>query len=170
MKRPFLSDEEEALWAQEKKNAKPIAARKKISSPMTQKKMIKPAVMSPKAIDLPPQKNGVMVGDYAGIDKNTATRFKKGEMSVDGTLDLHGMNRQQAADRVLAFIENHYARGSRALLVITGKGKNTHGILREWLPDFIAHAPISGCILALDSARAKHGGQGAYYVLLRRKR
>jgi len=115
------------------------------------------------------------LGAYAGIDRNTAERFRKGEMEMDGTIDLHGMSREKAHVALSGFIRHHYDRGSRCLLVITGKGlrqngEQQRGILREMLPQWLAEPGLRGIILAFDVARPKHGGSGAYYILLRRAR
>lgn len=116
------------------------------------------------------------LGRYDGIDKNTAERFRKGELPIDATLDLHGYTQAQAEPMLRRFIAAHHRRGSRMLLVITGKGtkpspdEDRRGILREALPRWLADESLASCILAFDMARQKHGGSGAYYVLLRRKR
>ena len=112
---------------------------------------------------------------YAGIDRNTAERFRKGEMAMDGTIDLHGMSREKAHVALSGFIRHHYDRGSRCLLAITGKGfrqngEQGRGILREMLPQWLAEPGLRGIILAFDVAKPKHGGSGAYYILLRRAR
>jgi DNA-nicking Smr family endonuclease len=106
-------------------------------------------------------------GNYAGIDKNTASRFKRGEAPIDATLDLHGMTQAKAHNAFESFIQKHISQNSRRLLVITGKGS---GILQQALPKWMNSPDISGQILAYDEAKAKHGGSGAYYILLKRKR
>ena len=117
-----------------------------------------------------------MQGAYAGIDRNTAERFRKGESFIDGTIDLHGMSREKAHIALCRFLGAHYERGSRCLLVITGKGSKNQsgemqrGVLREMLPAWLDEPGLRGIVLAFDVAKPKHGGSGAYYVLLRRKR
>ena len=113
-------------------------------------------------------------GAYAGIDRNTADRFRKGELPLDGTIDLHGMTREKAHIALSGFMRGHWERGSRCVLVITGKGaspsQENRGILREMFPQWLAEPGIKPMILAFDIAKPKHGGSGAFYVLLRRKR
>ena len=69
------------------------------------------------------------------------------------------------------------AGGLRLLLVITGKGRPTeaawpqrHGILRHSVPHWLAAPPLAGRILQVAPAHQRHGGAGAYYVYLRRRR
>jgi DNA-nicking Smr family endonuclease len=54
--------------------------------------------------------------------------------------------------------------------IITGKGERGEGVLRQALPRWLAEAPNAGRILALEQAQARHGGAGAFYVLLRKAR
>jgi DNA-nicking Smr family endonuclease len=116
-------------------------------------------------------------GVYAGIDRNTAERFRKGKNPIDATLDLHGLTRDKAHAALRRFIHGHHQRGSRCLLIITGKGigKNEEGerlpgVLKQSLPAWLVTDDLSPMVLAFDKAQQKDGGSGAYYVLLRRKR
>lgn len=124
----------------------------------------------------PPLPLPLTLGAYAGIDARTAERFRRGEYAFDATLDLHGMSREKAHIRLNSFLHQHYEQGSRCLLVITGKGKAAslteapRGILRELLPQWLAEPGLRAMVLAFDVARPQHGGQGAYYILLRRRR
>jgi DNA-nicking Smr family endonuclease len=129
-----------------------------------------PATLSNKEADL-------SQGAYAGIDRSTAERFRKGDYPIDATLDLHGMTREKAHAMLLAFLNIFYAQDARCLLVITGKGKKNaqsgdtvSGVLRESLPNWLAVPELKKMILAFDVAKPKHGGSGAFYILLRRKR
>lgn len=67
------------------------------------------------------------LGDYAGVDRRTAERFRKGVKAFDGKLDLHGMTRAKAHDALHAFLQRHQDCGSRVLLVITGKAATPAG-------------------------------------------
>jgi DNA-nicking Smr family endonuclease len=116
-------------------------------------------------------------GVYAGIDRNTAERFRKGKNPIDATLDLHGLTRDKAFASLKRFIHAQYQKQSRCLLVITGKGigKNEEGerlpgVLKQSLPAWLATDDLAPMILTYDKAQQKDGGSGAYYVLLRRKR
>ena len=52
----------------------------------------------------------------------------------------------------------------------TGKGAIGEGILRRNVPGWLAASPLGGRILTIQPAHSRHGGDGAFYVLLRRKR
>ena len=183
-KRP-LTDEEKRLWEYITRHDVPLQLQADMSPAIEDhlptQKTPKKIMVRPVPPVMPPLKNAnaipVSVGHYAGIDRNTAERFRKGDAPIDATLDLHGMTQMRAHQALVAFIHQHVRRGSRNLLVITGKGNRNagqdmaeRGILRESLPAWLAEPDISPFILACDVAKPKHGGMGAFYILLRRKR
>lgn len=113
------------------------------------------------------------------MDKRNFQRLLKGRLEIDATLDLHGMTAEQARHRLELSLHQAHARGARLVLVITGKGKRTHidefnrprsGVLRESLPDWLRSGGLSGIVLQVTQAHPKHGGKGAFYVYLRRRR
>lgn len=111
------------------------------------------------------------------IDRRTAERFRKGRMNLDATLDLHGHSRESAYIRLLAFIHESYQKGARCVLVITGRGLfqtnkpvAERGVLRSALGGWLNDPAIRPFILAFEQAQIQHGGEGAFYVLLKRKR
>ena len=115
-----------------------------------------------------------------GIDRRTAERLRKGQIPIEGRLDLHGLNQVEAQVAVKGFIQASVARGVRCVLIITGKGVGAdgrldplvrgEGVLRQKLPEWLNEPDIRGHILKTAVARPQHGGDGAMYVLLRRKR
>jgi DNA-nicking Smr family endonuclease len=113
---------------------------------------------------------GLEDGGTAGIDRRTADRFRRGRLEIDGRLDLHGMTQDQAHDALTRFIRHGAAQGRRFVLVITGKGERGEGVLRQAVPRWLDDAALRPLILAVTRAQPRHGGQGAYYVLLRRRR
>jgi DNA-nicking Smr family endonuclease len=105
-----------------------------------------------------------------GIDKRTAERFRKGEMAIDRRLDLHGMTQDAAHAALDRFVRQAWRDGLRMLLIITGKGSGGEGVLRRSLPHWLAAGEHAPRVLRLENAQPKHGGGGAFYVLLRRQR
>lgn len=106
----------------------------------------------------------------ASMDKRTADRFRKGELPIEGKLDLHGLTQAEAHERLVGFIERAHAAGKRCLIVVTGKGREGNGVLRRALPHWLGEAGLRTRILAITSARQHHGGGGASYILLKRRR
>ena len=166
--------EDAYLWRELAQEVEPLAHRQlakpvNVGKPRVQQQGgLPPSVAMPKVIAPP-----LTLGAYAGVDRRMAQRFRGGEMEIDGTLDLHGMHREQAHRAVIGFVQAHYVRGSRCVLAITGKGRKgfeAEGVLRELLPLWLAEPGLRPMVLACDVAQAKHGGMGAYYILIRRKR
>lgn len=176
MRRRVVSEEEAALWEIVTRDDQKLEQDRFVEKPTMS---FRPVVSQPRAV-MPvfrEDHSPLTLGAYAGIDRNTSDRFRKGDLVIDGVVDLHGMSREKAHHAVSGFIHAHYMHGSRCLLAITGKGikKNSEGevqpgILREMLPMWLAEPGLRPLVLACDVAKPKHGGTGAYYILLRRKR
>lgn len=114
---------------------------------------------------------GLSHGTTPGLDKRSAERMKKGEMEIDGRLDLHGMTQDTAHGALIAFVGRAYDSGRRCLLVITGKGnREGTGVLRFNVPRWLNQSPCRERILGFSHARPQHGGEGALYVLIKRRR
>lgn len=110
-----------------------------------------------------------------GIDRSTANKFQKGKMQIDGRIDLHGMTQDVAHNALNAFIEESWRAGKRCVLVITGKGSRADeygrtGLLRQRTPQWLSAPRLRNRILAINQAQIQHGGAGAFYVLLKRRR
>jgi DNA-nicking Smr family endonuclease len=110
-------------------------------------------------------------GDYSGMDRRTADRFRRGKLPIDARLDLHGMYQDAAHHALNDFILSCAAASKRKVLVITGRGsREGSGVLRERLPQWLNQAPCRNHVVSFTTARPQHGRDGAFYVLLRRKR
>ena len=103
----------------------------------------------------------------AGVSRQVLRRLRRGHWVVQDGLDLHGMNRVEAAEQVSAFVRAAAARGLRCVRIVHGKGLGSRnrepvlkGKLRAWL------APRDE-VLAFCQAPAAEGGSGALLVLLK---
>lgn len=108
----------------------------------------------------------------AGIDRRTAERLRRGKLPIEARLDLHGRFQDEAHHALNAFITGSAAAGRRVVLVITGKGRVSEGggVLRRSVPQWLRLPPCAVHVLAVMPAQPQHGGAGALYVMLRRKR
>ncbi len=120
-------------------------------------------------------------GRVPGLDRRTALQLRRGEIGINARIDLHGMIQETAHRTLQQFIRDCYARDLRCVLVITGKGRRSGdhdvpfmspeaGILRRMAPVWLSEAPVAGKVVAHSPAIPAHGGAGALYVLLRRRR
>ncbi|MDD3021423.1 MAG: Smr/MutS family protein [Alphaproteobacteria bacterium] len=109
------------------------------------------------------------------IDKKLKERFEKGDLVIDGRIDLHGLSEALAQRQFSQFIAAHIHSGARCLLVITGKGRDpltgqAGGILQRSLPRWIDLPAFAPHILSCKTAPRHLGGAGAFLILLRRKK
>lgn len=107
-----------------------------------------------------------------GIDRATLSRLKRGAIPIERTLDLHGMTEAAAHAAVTRFVKTAWSEGVRLVLIITGKGGigGEGGVLRKGLPRWLASGSAAAHVLRLETAQSRHGGDGAFYLLLRRRR
>ena len=113
----------------------------------------------------------------AGLDRRTAERLRKGAREPDARIDLHGLTAERAHRACLRFLAEASGRGDRVVLVITGKGRRDahghmtgRGVLRDSLPGWLRASPLGHSIVGIYQAHCRHGGEGAFYVYLKRRR
>lgn len=118
------------------------------------------------------QKSSPYTSLSCSLDHNTKLKVDRGEYFIDAKLDLHGCHIDDAYYKLVNFIIKNYQIGNRCLLVITGHGNSTNKVgaiknnLHKWLND----TKIYYMVLYFQQATKKHGGKGAFYVLLRRNK
>jgi DNA-nicking Smr family endonuclease len=108
------------------------------------------------------------------LDGGWDRRIRRGAVLPERTIDLHGhtlASAQAALDHALA---RALADDIRTLLVVTGKppreGDTRRGLIRASIHDWLAHSGHARRIAAVRNAHPRHGGSGALYVILRRRR
>jgi DNA-nicking Smr family endonuclease len=184
MARRPISDEERALWQMIAKTATPLKRRRKSEPrplPPPEKPVAKiakakakaPPPKAPAPIAPPPSRpHELSHGKSIGIDKRQAERFRRGKTPIEGKIDLHGRTQQEAHDDLHHFLARAQASGKRMVLVITGKGitSSKSGVLKENVPRWLNEPSLRRHVLAFDYAEPQHGGEGALYVLLKRKK
>ncbi len=116
--------------------------------------------------------------DAAPLDRRTGEKLRRGQVEIDAKLDLHGMILAEAEPALARFLAQAQERGYRAVLVVTGKGTKIDaetgrikdGAIRRELPHWLDAAKNRMRVIGYRAAHARHGGGGAFYVLIRRKR
>lgn len=180
-----LSAEELRLWRAVAAQARPLRGKALPETPAEAVPLPPPVEPAPPARrpkaakaratpppPAPPAPDDLAHGRTAGVDRRQAERLSRGKLAVEATLDLHGLTQDAARARLDVFIEAASDAGRRCVLVITGKGlmKEDGGVLRQQVPRWLNQPPNRGRVLAFDYAQQKHGGMGALYVLLKRRR
>jgi DNA-nicking Smr family endonuclease len=113
-----------------------------------------------------------------GLDASWDRRLRAGTLSPDFTLDLHGHTLEAAHLRLDQGLTQAKAMGARVVLLITGKPRPTEaadrgqrrGAIRAKVLDWLAAGQHGPDIAAIRTAHRRHGGDGALYLVLKRRR
>ena len=179
--RPVSADEK-ALWQEVMETVRPLPRGKgrdkapAVPSPVARAQPRPPLprprpVATPPLAPKPPAEPPLEHGEAPGLDKRTRLRLRRGQVEIQGVIDLHGLTQVEAHRALVGFLEGAQAAGKRAVLVITGKGLTPgSGVLRAAVPRWLNEPALRSMIRAFSHAAPKDGGEGALYVLLRRKR
>ncbi len=193
-----LSPEDRELWDRVKRSAKPLgpaAVKQRVeqkgaprasesdaeegkAAPIAPFRIGEAAGMS--TAPVPPPETGRPGSPPVRMQGTAHRRMIRGKLKPEARLDLHGMTLADAHPALIRFVMDAYDRGLRLLLVITGKGRGggdddgpvpaRRGVLRRQVPHWLAAPPIGAVVLEVREAHQRHGGGGAYYVYLKRRR
>lgn len=127
------------------------------------------AAPAPHAWDIGQEHEGEQTFVRPGIGSDVLAKLRRGHWSLQGELDLHGLNSEEARDLLADFLLDARSRGARCVRVIHGKGLTSprkepvlKGKVRRWL----AHWDD---VLAYCEAPRHAGGGGAVLILLKGK-
>jgi DNA-nicking Smr family endonuclease len=90
-------------------------------------------------------------------------------MPIEATLDLHGLTLDKAYQELEFFIKKRSMYGNKVVLIITGKGRGSpkgHPTIKQQFKDWIDY--LKPFVVQAIPAHQRHGGEGAFYLLLRR--
>ena len=108
-------------------------------------------------------------------------KLRKGDVSIDRKVDFHGLSLEQAKRKFVKIIDECFYSNARCILFITGKGikksnystthaKLFHGIIRENFQKWVLEKGVASKILSVTPAGFSHGGDGAFFVYLRKSK
>ena len=109
------------------------------------------------------------------FDRGVDRALARGRRRPEATLDLHGMTLATAERAVAVFLSEASGRGLRVVLVVTGKGLRMEsgrvfgGRIRAEFPGWLDRAENRAHVAGVRAAHPRHGGGGAFYILLRRR-
>ena len=101
-----------------------------------------------------------------GIGPDVVTRLRRGHWALQGQIDLHGYNRDEARLMLAEWIRECHRRGMRCLRVVHGKGHGSPGkqpVLKAKVQRWLAQREE---VIAFAQASGPQGGAGALVVLL----
>jgi DNA-nicking Smr family endonuclease len=178
-----LSDDDEALWHTITRSIVPLKRRRarriesqgvRAQSKPQVKLQAKPASISPTSPRAPAAPPSKAPPPLMPIDRRLKQRLARGQIEIDGRIDLHGRTLNEAHAALLRFLHRAQGEGLRTVLVITGKGgpdpERGRGVLRRQVPLWLTLPDLRAYVLAVEEAHVAHGGAGALYVRLRRGR
>ena len=103
------------------------------------------------------------------MSKKNIKEIKTGKFKIQSKLDLHGYRLKEAEILFFQFLQKSFNSKIRNILIISGKGEHGKGKIKLSIPDWIVSPSLSPLIHFYSFAAAKDGGNGAYYIRLRKK-
>ena len=168
-----LDAEERALWRRVIESVRPLDGRS----------LPEPAPAPPVAVGQRLTPNPPLVAAVPAQKRQETTldggwdrRLKRGNVSPERTIDLHGHTLATAHAALDIGLERAIADDVRTLLLITGRAPREgappprRGAIRASVGDWLAASRHAARIAAIRSAHPRHGGAGALYVILRRRK
>ena len=183
-----LSAEEQAAWAKLAQSVTPMAGRimpglpdkqsaakaptRPVLKPVARARS-KPPVAARKTATPPPARRPFA----SELDSHWNRKLKSGQIAPDYTLDLHGHTLDGAYERIMSGIDQARAMDARLVLVIAGRERpvdpadrqHRRGAIRAKLLDWLAASRHAESIAVVRRAHIRHGGEGALYLVLRRR-
>ena len=174
-----LSDLDAALWRQVARTVTPLSGRMPVEpEPEPPAPSVPPPEPSPAPLraatprNLPPAPPPLVP-----LDRRLRTQLRRGRQGVEAAIDLHGMRQDEAHSALRGFLFREQGRGSKLVLVVTGKGAagdalygEERGVLRRTVPHWLRLPDLRPLVLGFEEAEQRHGGAGALYIRLRRVR
>ena len=161
-----------------------VEENKIISSVVSEQSTIKKEIRQKKVINeessnITSNTNSEKKVEFTGIHRRLEQKMLRGQIKIDSTLDLHGMTQEEAKDATVNFVKMAKKNNLNIVLIITGKGiskdnkddgyrnRYARGVLNQNLPNWLKLPQIRNDINGYRYANIRHGGEGAYYILLK---
>ena len=191
-----LTPQEAALWAKVAKTVAPLEAHsrgtgdrpdsseaespasplpKQVAGSALPRRPVQPAT---DRASISPSPRSVEDRTAHTLDASWDRKLGRGIVHPDFTLDLHGATLDIAYTRLMHGLGQAKAMGARVVLLVTGKPRpvdpadrgQRRGAIRNKVMDWLAHSEHAGDIAAIRNAHRRHGGQGALYIVLKKRR
>lgn len=118
-------------------------------------------------------------------ERGSEKKVRRGRVEIEARIDLHGHTEASGRRALLGFLQRARGSGKKTVLVITGKGASSRameerrfepwdpdgprlpGVLKRAFPRWMGEGDFAAIVSGYAPAHARHGGSGAYYVMLR---
>ena len=173
------------VFLKQMKGVRPIKKNNKVKKEETKinfkniQKLKKKLITTPVSHNEKVFKNSEFRLEKIDIKKN----IKKKSLNINKKIDFHGKTLLEAEEIFNKVILECYNNEQRCLLFVTGKGlfkpnnnqsnkkpKLYHGVIRTAFIQWAKSNKFSKEILSVEQASIDHGGDGAFYVYLRKKK
>jgi len=183
-----LSPEEKQIWSKVTQTVAPLEGRRaavQSDFELFAKEAVPPEARRVSAQHRPIKRQKASVqpvnrGPVPVLDDSWEKRIASGALIPEMTVDLHGHTLESAHRRLNQTLGQALFRNVRVLLVITGNprpiasssphGERARGAIRAEIGDWLAHSGHADAIASVRNAHPRHGGKGALYIILRRKK
>ena len=97
-------------------------------------------------------------------------------------IDLHGLSLDEANKKIEILVDKYFIEGVEKIIIVTGKGLGSENIdnpyvskdlsiLKNSVPNYIStNLKIKNKIKSISKAEIKDGGEGAFYIFLKKFR
>lgn len=167
------------LFLRAMKDTRPLRGRRSVT-PAPAQPAPKPSAAAPRAAAPVPSSSPLPDLDpraATGLDRATEESLRRGKLSPEASIDLHGHTLAEAERALARFLERAQASGARVALVVTGKparqddgNRPVGGRIHAEFPHWLNRPENRGRVVGVRPASPRHGGGGAFYVLLRKPR
>jgi DNA-nicking Smr family endonuclease len=174
-----LTEDERTLWKGVTRSIAPLRARPAKAEVEAETAVAEPPrkisgkLPPPPAPRAPAKPAAPPLPPLAPLDRKLKTRIARGTAAIDARLDLHGMTQAEAHGALLRFLRAAQGKGATIALVITGKGargEGERGVLKRQVPLWLKLPEFRAYVVGFEDAAPPHGGEGALYVRLRKRR
>jgi len=171
-----LTDEERKLWGHFTRSVAPLRRQLVPAAPPT---AAASKAKLPTQVRPPARIAAAAVRTAPGLeafDRRLRQRLARGTEPLDDRIDLHGKTQSEAHAALLSFLRRAQSHGAKFVLVITGKGGGARddlserGVLKRQVPQWLKLPEFRGYVVGFEAAHSGHGGAGALYVRIRRRK
>ena len=173
------------VFLKQMKGVNPIKKNNRIKKedPKTNYKFEKKNIVKQKKSTTPYVRTEIKNSEFFLEKIDLKKAIKKGSFHIDKEIDFHGKSLLESEEKFSNTIVKSYNSGQRCLLFVTGKGlfksknyeennkpKLYHGVIRSSFVEWAKSKKFSKYILSFEQASIEHGGDGAFYVYLRKNK
>ena len=168
------------------KGIKPIKKTNRITKPIPKQKLATKTIEREKRKKtnkvFEKNKNFVLSSELIIKKTHINKKLKKGQITINKKVDFHGCSLEEAKELFLNTIINCFIKNYRCILFITGKGLNKkttntfqenklyYGKIRNEFLNWVSTKEVQSKILNVQQANSEHGGDGAFFVYLRKNK